>query len=299
MTVAATTTVIKTSQEKIEIWDVDVGIANAGPSNPEVVLLDSPGEPSKASKLRIKYLERYSLIKLPFDENVEHEKRASGVVRYFTDTPCMGVDPAAEQVALFRRIARDTRFNPNWAAEEDCKVTIASWTRIKLTMSMAVVLLQQVTPAGDFAFLPMSAQAFSGPTCSAKGEEKQRKHKKYHKRRKEAKHAEEAARRKMMKQAIKKAASLAKAVLKTTASTAGCREGSCSEGGAARYRGHYNETTTRFPPHNKMNSSSTSTSWPWCMVQPGLPNKDPDILSWDSSPLGPKEHFSLVYVLDL
>jgi len=243
------------NEDNIEILDVDAitaeSVAMAGPSNLDVVLLSSPAKPSKDSQMRVKYLDRYSLVKPPFQENVGHEKRSKMVIGYFEAPPRVGDDSTAEKIAIFRRVARDTRVNPNWATEEVCPVCLNKSPPPKILLSCSCRhtlfhqnCIQQWHQKED----KECQRLLTCPTCrsgakpvhlawvapsrtetSARKERKSKhKHKKDREQRKALKHAEEAAKRKAMKDAMKKAAGMIKA---NVASSAGHGEGSSGEGG--------------------------------------------------------------------
>ncbi|KAJ6593739.1 hypothetical protein B0H19DRAFT_1246475 [Mycena capillaripes] len=226
------------NEDNIEILDVDTIISEsvpvAGPSNLDVVLVSSPAKPSKDSQMRVKYLDRYNLVKPPFEEKVEHEKRSKMVIRYFEAPPRVGDDPTAEKIAIFRRVARDTRANPNWATEEVCPVCLnkSPPPKILLSCSCRHTLFHQsciqqwhqkkdkkcqgllTCPKCRSSAKPVHL-AWVAPTEAEayiwKGNKHKNKHKTDRERRKAEKHAEEAARRKAMKDAMKKGPGMAKA----------------------------------------------------------------------------------------
>jgi hypothetical protein len=60
----------------INLMDEDVTPnAVASPSNLDVVMLTSPAKLSPESLHRMKYLDRYKLVKPPFQANMEHKER--------------------------------------------------------------------------------------------------------------------------------------------------------------------------------------------------------------------------------
>ncbi|KAJ6571934.1 hypothetical protein B0H19DRAFT_1064947 [Mycena capillaripes] len=194
MEVPATTAAVTTTVTIVRFRSSK--LVTAKKTLPEAVLLNLLAKPSKESKLHIKYLERYSLVNLPFNENVEHEKRASF---------CCNKSPLLE--ILLSCPCRYKLFHQqciqNWHKEKDKECQ-------------------------ELVQLPASTE-----TSAQKEKKSKRKHKKDCKRRKQVKHVEEAVRRKAMKQVTKKAASITKAALKTTALTEGHREGSSGKGSAA------------------------------------------------------------------
>ncbi|KAJ6528181.1 hypothetical protein B0H19DRAFT_1083705 [Mycena capillaripes] len=219
------------NEHNIELLDVDTVIAEsvamAGPSNLDVVLLNSPVKPSKDSQLRVKYLDRYSLVRPPFEEKVLHDRRAKMVIRYFEEAPRMGVDSTAEQKALFRRVAGDTRDNPNWAAEENCVFCLNNSPRPEILLSCPCRhslfhqnciqewhrkkdkecqrLLTCLTCRSDAKPVHLAWVAPSeSEAYTRKGKKHRNKHKKDRERRKAEKHAGAAAKRKAMKDAMKK-----------------------------------------------------------------------------------------------
>ncbi|KAJ6529592.1 hypothetical protein B0H19DRAFT_1082712 [Mycena capillaripes] len=78
--------------------------------------------PSEATKCRLKF--RYALLTAPWTE-MGHDDRAGTSPRL--------EQPVTQQVALFKRVFKDTKLNPQWAEEEECCVCLNGRPKIVLS----------------------------------------------------------------------------------------------------------------------------------------------------------------------